>query len=343
MKRLMLCGLWAAAALAAAAGCSEPEEPAGTPPVELRLEASAERVAAGEEVAFTVYADGEPVTDATVRRADTGAELAGNFSADEAGCYRFVAEREGVRSDETVVAVNAPFEEEGSFYRRVLVQKFTGTWCIYCPQMTSLLDQLGEERPDRMVHMSVHINDGFSITDGTELAYTFGIMGIPQAVFDYRSVESSRLPDLRSALDTELGSYPARCGIALRTERSAGGPLRIEARVRCSEEGDYQVCCAVVEDSLYSEGGTAPDHLYHHVLRRFVGASCLGLSLGRCERGWEYPLLFECTLPERWNTEQCRAVVYVLAERNGERYVTNAVSVPLEGSCGFDREPAAEA
>lgn len=343
MKRLeyWMGGVCAAVLAVTAMGCSETasDVPSGADVAEIRIEASAERVSVGEEVTFAVFEDDVPITGAVVRRCDTGEELGGPFVADDPGCYRFVAEFDGRVSDETVVAADAPFEPAGAFYRRVLVQKFTGTWCIYCPQMTEALDRLDGEYPERMVHMSVHVSDGFTVPDGSELAYVFGIASIPQALFDCRTKESYLLASLRSALETELESYPARCGVAVESERTADGKINVEARVRCTADGDYRVCCAVVEDSLYREGGTSADGYYHRVLRKFVGPSSYrGTAIGGCEEGWEYPCAFSGSIGSAWRTERCRVVVYVLAETGQGTYVTNVVECPLEGSCGFEYE-----
>ena len=38
----------------------------------------------------------------------------------------------------------------------VLVLKFTGTWCTYCPNMTAALETVEEAYPGRMIIMAMH-------------------------------------------------------------------------------------------------------------------------------------------------------------------------------------------
>lgn len=351
MKKIvgyLVCTVWAALMSLCMVGC-EKEEGGGTSAgtvSKLKLEVSEQVVYVGDEVTFTVYdGDADVTASAQVVDADSEQLVEGPFVAEESGCYRWVARLGERESAAVTVTVIGTFDQSQSeaFYRRVLVQKFTATWCTYCPQMTSALEQLEGEVPDRMTHMSIHVNDNFAVTEGERLSNDFQISGIPQAVFDYVEIENQMIANLRAALNAEL-EKPADCGIAIESD-VVHNTIQINARIRFAEAGRYRVCCALVEDGLYYEDGTSVDGYYQHVLRYFA-TSRTGDDLGERQAGEEYPCSYRIAAGNSWMTSNCDVVVYVLkVDESGNTLSVNNVAScgTVEGSCDFAYEvPASE-
>lgn len=343
MKRFgyLLGGLVAAVFALGMVGCEKEDGNGGgsSAATKLKLVASENIVAVGQPVQFTVL-DGETDVTASAQIVDLATEqvVGTEFTPQEMACTQFVA-RVGDRETSAVkVTAYGQFDTSKSdFYKQVLVQKFTATWCGYCPQMTAALDQLDSEVPDRMVHMSVHVNDGFSIQEGERLANDFQILGIPQAVFDYAQTESYMLAKLRAALQTAQQNKPGS-GIAIKSN-VVKNTVCVDATLRFAEDGNYRVCCAVIEDDLYYEGGSSVDGYYHHVMRA-LQPTRLGEDLGARKAGEEFPCYFEIPLQEAWMSGNCEVVIYVLKMNDDKTLrVDNAAECDvIEGSADFEYE-----
>lgn len=329
----LVCTVWAALLSLCMTGCEKEENGGGAAGTtsKLKLEVSEQVVYVGDEVTFTVYdGDTDVTASAQVVVADSEQVIESPFVAEESGCYRLVArlgDRESAKVTVTVVGTFDQTQQAEPFYRRVLVQKFTATWCGFCPQMTSALEQLEEEVPERMTQMAIHVTDSFAVTEGERLSTDFQIISLPQAVFDYVEIENQMIANLRAALNAEL-EKPAECGIAIASnvERNT---IRIDAKIRFAESGQYRVCCALIEDGLNYEGGSSVDGYYHHVLRYFA-TSRTGDDLGERQAGEEYPCHYEIAAGNTWMTSNCDVVVYVLkVDESG-----NTLSVNNVASCG---------
>lgn len=331
----MLC---AAALMLPVAGCGD-SDGEGTPAEkELELVVSENKVRIGTEVSFTVLDGGTDVTAAArIRNVKTETYVESAFVPEETGVYRFEAELDGRVSKPVSLTAVGSFEPQGEFYRQVLVQKFTATWCQYCPLMTSGLENLDQEVPDRMIVMAVHCNDAFSIIECQKLADDFRIVSLPSAVFDCRVVTTYMAAQLKEALEGELDDYPAVCGIAAESEAGLER-INVEAKIRFSEKGRYRVCCAVVEDGLQYMDGYSEDGYYNQVLRAFA-TSRTGVTLGECEAGTEYPCEYAFTADRKWNLANCRVLIYVMKEEGAAVYTNNVVSLPVQnGSCDYRYE-----
>lgn len=337
-------GIWTIALALGVSGCEKEEGGASSgTTAKLKLVPSAEVVQVGDEVSFVVY-DGESdvTASAQVVNVDSEEVLNGTFVPQQVGCSRFVArlgERESATVEISATGTFDPAAMSDPFYKRVLVQKFTATWCGFCPQMTAALAQLDEEEPGRLVHMSVHVNDGFAISAGEQLSNDYQIFSIPQALFDYADLEATYLiANLRRTMSGAL-ERRADCGIAIESN-VVKNTIQIDARLRFAVEGAYRVCCAVVEDNIYYAEGTSVDGSYQHVLRSFATART-GDDLGQRKAGEEYPCHFEIPVGSSWMTSNCRVLVYLLKIDTASQslLVDNVAScAAVEGLCDFAYE-----
>ncbi|NOX88515.1 MAG: T9SS type A sorting domain-containing protein [Calditrichaeota bacterium] len=66
----------------------------------------------------------------------------------------------------------------------VLAEKFTGTWCQYCPGAARALDSLYHAHPESLAPIDYHIDDDFEIPDGQARDDYYGIGGYPTAIFN---------------------------------------------------------------------------------------------------------------------------------------------------------------
>lgn len=70
-------------------------------------------------------------------------------------------------------------------FRSVLVELFTGTWCMYCPGAEGALDRLAEENPQTMLSiLEYHIGDSYEVTGNSGRRAYYGNPAYPAAFFD---------------------------------------------------------------------------------------------------------------------------------------------------------------
>ena len=106
------------------------------------------KVLTTSEYMKNVYFEDVTTGDYLERRTNT-------FVSVENGTHKFKAYYLDWESDEVSVTAQNRKNYE-LFYRKVGVFKMTGTWCTYCPAMTSALKKVEELMPGRMVKMAFH-------------------------------------------------------------------------------------------------------------------------------------------------------------------------------------------
>ena len=161
------------------------------PAPELRLVADLTtlNVTEGERATFTVLLGAEDVTAyATIHNVTDGTDLEGSvFAPAEAGEWTFVAAVDGQESESVTDTALVIAEEGKAFFRRSLVLDFTGTWCVNCPKMDAAIEAAMEERPGRVVPVSVHclsIDPMYVKPLSDNLVKQFGVNAYPSAVVD---------------------------------------------------------------------------------------------------------------------------------------------------------------
>ena len=333
---------WATLLIAAAftaCGSDDDDPPADA---SLVLVPSATTVKTGEQVTFTVTDNGADVTARSqIFDLTTGDVLTGAFSTQKPGSYQFAAIYDNRTSPSVTVTVQSSTATTDAYFRHVLVLKFTGTWCTYCPNMTAALETVEEAYPGRMIIMAMHSGDSYEVGEQAALANTFKVTGLPTSVFDYRETSSYSVALLKAKVKRSLNEFPAVCGVAL-ASRTEGGKVKIDATVRFQQTGDYKICCAVTEDGIHAPGTSGSrDGYYHHVTRAFA-TSASGDDIGNRTAGEEYKRSFEIEADDAWTLDKCHVVVYVFDKQPGENtvyYVNNAATCPVDGSADFAYEP----
>ncbi|CVI71899.1 Omp28-related outer membrane protein [Alistipes sp. CHKCI003] len=330
------------------AGCSGADDgqSGAEPEGKLRLEMSANYAKVGDTVNFTVYKGDVDVTaNAIIRMKGDKTPCSPNYKADRAGTRYFAAIYNESSTSYQPVRFYVPYRDEGEFFKKSLVLKFTGAWCSACPLMYKYLGEIEVERPGRTAVMAVHSGDVFASDVSEELVQDYQITSFPHAVFDYKTSVSNNAAELNAALDDMLAEEPAICGIALRSAVE-DGEAAVKARIRVAQEDRLRLCCAVVEDGLRYDGGSSDDGLsnYYHVLRRFI-TDRFGEDVGTREAGEEFEHEFVFPVPEEWKKENCTVFVYALRlQEDGETvYVNNTSACALDGGeSDFEYEPVPE-
>lgn len=289
----------------------------------LSIEVSDAELSVGESVEFTVKdASGKDITSsAKIMISSTGEEVSSDLVMDEAGAFVFRAEAGGEYSDEVKVYVY-------SGERKSLLQKFTATWCQYCPSMTSAISSYMEKNPGMAVSMSVHASDVLAVEEGTELGTRYGIMNFPTLVVDAEGKvmlqsESATVSNIKEAVQAGMDGNTEFCDLAAGAVLK-GSELIVNVGAKAAS-GSYGICIALLQNGIKVNGGKEPDGIYNHVLRGYA-TSIDGESTGDLSDGMFYTCSKSISVSTSWPKENLSVIVYAL---RSDGMVSNAVEVPV--------------
>lgn len=253
--------------------------------------------------------------------------------------HRYEIAAMAVSENNQVSATETFFSEEeysGPAYRKkVLISKFTGTWCGYCPQMTTILNELSYEYPEQLIITALHGGDGFECRATEILSLKFGVNSYPTAVIDYDHKSTQDKTMLSSSIDKAL-SCPAVAGLGISsTSTDTSVEIRIETEFGIT--GEYKICCLLMEDSLYEANSIgSDDKYYNHVVRTFA-TDPLGDYLGVFSNGESRIFNFRIERADYWNISNCHIAAYLLyRNNNGDYTVTNSTSAPVGESTDIE-------
>lgn len=210
------------------------------------------------------------------------------------------------------------------YTKKILVTKFTGTWCGYCPQMTAALQTLEEKYPGQFVVTALHGGDSFETPASRPLEEKFFITGYPTAVIDYAYTSTQQLMMLEDLLARTKEANKAVCGIGLDT-KIENNTLKITAKGEFGAAGKYRICVLLTEDSVTSSetiGSLNGDGIYNDVVRTFL-TDTEGDEIGAVAAGSEQEFTFEKELNSAWNQSEINVVAYILKENKAGKYTVN--------------------
>ncbi len=254
-----------------------------------------------------------------------------------------------------LLAVTGLQAQSGSYTKNVLIEDFTGAWCVHCPDGARIVMDIKRQHGERVIPVFIHNGDAMAIPVGRELEQMMGLGGFPSAAID-----RSTNPMARS----NRGTWGAEANARLRLNPAVG--ISIEQRYNAATRelrvtayaeflqalaGDLRFNVYLVEDSLSGSGqgwdqtapgGPIPGYVHRHVLRHALGGAqgLAGRIPGRVAAGdlasAEFPSF---TIPASWNPNRVHVVAFV-HRAGGEVY--NAAAQPLgaeppcaEGSKGL--------
>lgn len=173
-----------------------------------------------------------------------------------------------------------------TFTKRVIIEKFSGEWCGYCPDAAVILDNLIAANNGNVIGVSLQGGDPFetphtNYMDNATLRYD--ITGYPAGVVD-RKTSSSYSRSSWSSKVTPALAETAKLGIKLETSIE-GNLLDVKARVVSNEVLPnayitlYIVENNIPESSYGAQSGAAAGYVHQHVLRKVLASSPHGDDL----------------------------------------------------------------
>ena len=302
-----------------------------------------------------VLTEGVTFYDGDNKPVDLGPSF--KFTTTEAGEYSFWANYKTFNSNTvTITSVVTevpetpadPKPENTSFVRRVLVTKFTGQQCQYCPNATASLHKFFDEHElaDHTVKAEAHT---FSNDDPAYLAGSFySVSAFPTIVTDWSVLTTDvSYESISSIITDRYNSQAAKAGISVNS-KYADGAITLKVCVKAAESGQYRVGAWLLEDGIQGQQKGAPtgeENSWYHVYNDCIriadskqGTAYSGLKLGVIEEGKTAEKMFTWTLKDSWKVENLKLCIFVsVPDEDGRSYeVNNVITAPINGITPFE-------
>lgn len=293
------------------------------------------------------------------------------FTTTQTGEYGIWAEYKTLISNEVKVTSFAaeipstpsdPDPKGTSFVRRSLLTQFTGTGCVNCPGMKTLLSSVFEDKAmaDKVVRTAVH---SYNEDDPAFISKYVTSSSYPMINMDFvgsTGYTAGTTPaDIKNWMDGIYSEQEAMAGIAVNSAYK-DGQLVIKAAVKAAVEGQYRIGALLAEDGIEgTQNGAKPGetdmHIHNHCVRFADCASNYsGHKLGTIKAGETVEYFFAWDLNDasmQWNKkpyggslwkapvmENAYLVlcVYVQDSTGRSIIVNNAVTAQIGTSVQFD-------
>ena len=250
-----------------------------------------------------------------------------------------------------------PQPNNTSFARKVMLVKFTGTGCGYCPFMVNAIKQFPASISKHCVQADVHrfnVEDPMYINDAID--QTMAVDGFPTLSVDFHSLSGYyNYPTLiRGMVQEAIDREDAKVGIAAcASYNESSRMVSVKAEIKAAVTDKYRVGAWLLENGINATqanyGASGYDYNTHdHAVRiadsKVTSTNYSGYYLGEIKAGEKLTYEFNpvnMVLNKNWKAENCHLVVFVTCEGAPSEftmnnwYVNNVVECPLNGSVAY--------
>ena len=285
------------------------------------------------------------------------------FTSETLGVYTFWANYLTYNSNKvTVTVVNTPVPEtpedpqpsNTSFVRRVLLTKFTGAECQYCPNATASIHKFFDEHElaPYVIKAEAHT---FSENDDAYFRGPFyGVQNFPSICVDWSVLTTNvDYKTLTGVIEDRYEAEEAKVGIAVNSV-CQDGSITFKVCVKAAEANQYRVGAWLLEDNIQGKQTGAPageQNSWYHIFNDCIriadsksGTSYAGLKLGNIDAGKTAEMMFTWNLKDdyphsvAWKMENLKLCVFVSRpDEKGYSYiVNNVITAPVNGITKFE-------
>ena len=253
------------------------------------------------------------------------------FSSIVDGTYTISAMFTGEECGNKVTVTSQNRKKYELFHKNVAIYRLTGTWCQYCPYMTEALNNVNEYTKDHSIVLEFHNGDEYSLPYGMTMdmaAYLnsrFNSNAYPYCIYSMTEGSGDRtVNDIQRLVKARLFEHPACTGIKASSTLS-DGKLVVNATVRASASGKYDLGMAILKDNCIPTSASAYEDVYNDVV---IGAS--GNFHAMATDAFDLQANAEKELVKEWESDKldadnCRVVLFTLREADGKVLIDNAV------------------
>lgn len=315
----------------------------------LKVDKSSLDVDKNEKAVFTVLNDGVDVTGQSkiVNITDGKYEVLDSnvFVTYRPSTYKFCAVYDFKTSDPVTVVAATSGGVTDDYLRGVCILKFTGTWCSYCPLMSTAIEQAAESYPGRLTVIEAHSDDALSCGSESQMKSAFNVTGFPTVVTDFRMSSLTTQQNaalLKKQIQKSLDEYPATCGIKVTTALDeAGTKVNIDCEVKITSPNKYRLNAALLLDGVVASqsGSNDPNYTHNNIYKGFFSGSMTGDDLGDCTAGQKCSKHYELKVEKGADLSNYRVAVFVTKRTaDGAYNINNIVNCHLGSSIDYQYE-----
>ncbi len=268
------------------------------------------------------------------------------------GTYKFTAKYNGQESDNSVEIVAKNRGKYEKYHKNVALYKATGTWCAYCPAMTTAIEAMNDDAKSHSVEMCWHgsstsSDDPWAIPEanyndcGNALVYYFSnlsgkSLGFPTVILDLETIVTEKSASaLENGIWNLRAEYPATSGIKLSSKYdSAAGKIEIVAELTSSTGGEYDMGFAVLLNNQTYQG-TAPDGKYSRIVRASSSNFVMHGTLKNLAKDTPSEFKYTFNAGEGIDKDNMVVVAYSLVNNGDRARIDNIVEAKLGESIDY--------
>lgn len=208
--------------------------------------------------------------------------------------------------------------------RKVLVEEYTGQFCVNCPTGHAVLDEIKSLYGEQIVVVGIHAgklswddtaNGGLKTPDGDVYADQWHVQSYPSLIVSHQGtpIESTAL--WQGAVQAQTGRQAAAT-IAVTAHADDGGTLTVRSELCGNTAARYQLW--ITEDHIVAmqettdetlPGGYDLSYTHNHVYRASIngiGGESVALTAGEKQE-----LTHTFALDSRWNRQNLHVVAFL--------------------------------
>ena len=166
----------------------------------------------------------------------------------------------------------------------------------------------------------------------------FGASGFPTCIYDLKVMSIDRnVSAIKQTLQSQIRQYPATCGIKVNTSyNSSMGEITVDAALKSSLGGEYDLVYVLVTDGLTASGGneTSYDYTVRAISNNYLSMSTDGrFTVSANEE--HTAATFSISNAKNLNPATSRVVVYALRKVDDAYMVDNITECSINGSIDY--------
>ena len=207
--------------------------------------------------------------------------------------------------------------KELPFHHQSLFQRFTATWCQWCPTMNDAVLKAQEQYPGKVLQLALHAGGSDLQFDPAEsLMAAYGLYSFPSGMVDgrvqvgnYTDINHTAAAIITAVQETE-NTYGTASGLALRSTLS-GRDLTLLVDSYFKQAGNYKITVLLVEDGIIGPQTNGGSDYRHDNVARIAVTDIFGELFTVDSDLSTKTFSYNVTIPPAYDLVNMRVVVYI--------------------------------
>ncbi len=229
--------------------------------------------------------------------------------------------------------------------QNVLIEDFTGTRCVNCPEASEIIHVLQAAHGDQIIAIAIHVSNtdipGLGSADsmicqaGKDLYNRFLPPSLPNGMINRNTFGTSSVLIDKGAwtqkVESLLGNEPL---VKLKATSSVSGQnatIVVDAEILKDINKKLNMVVMITEDNIVGRqstpAGAKLDYVHQHILRAGVSPTFGDFIVDSPNQGQKFSKSYSYALDPKWNVQNCHVVAYLLDADSGEVVQVTQVNI----------------